>query len=80
MKQKKIKTFESDEEMTSETQETDDDDSEPNNANVNNHWDSADMATNLESAMKIAEEEDLKIGDRGTSNHMMESGEHVFIK
>ena len=56
--------FESDEEMTSETEETDDD-SEPNNENVNNYLDSANMATNLESAMKIAEEEDLWIGDSG---------------
>ena len=50
--------FESDEEMTSETEETDDDDSEPNNENVNNYLDSTNMATNLESAKKIAEEED----------------------
>ena len=49
--------FESDEEITSETEETDDD-SEPNNKNVNNYLDCANMATNLESAMKIAEEED----------------------
>ena len=45
--------------MTSETEETDDDESEPNNANVNNYLDSADMEMNLESAMKIAEKEDL---------------------
>ena len=45
--------------MTSETEETDDDDSEPNNANVYNYLDSANMAMNLESAMKLAEEEDL---------------------
>ena len=38
--------FESDEELTSETEETDDD-SEPNNVNVNNYLDSANMATNL---------------------------------
>ena len=38
------------------------------------------MATNLESAMKIAEEEDLWIGDSGASSHMMESEEHVFNK
>ena len=50
--------IESDEEMSPETEETDDD-SEPNNENVNNYLDSANMATNLESAMKIAEEEDL---------------------
>ena len=46
--------FESDEEMTSETEETDDD-AEPNK-NVNNYLDSANMATNLESAMKLAED------------------------
>ena len=34
--------------MTTETEETDDD-SEPNNENVNNYLDSANMATNLES-------------------------------
>ena len=62
--------FESDEEMTSETEETDDD-SEPNNENVNNYLDSANMAMNLESAMKIAEEEDLSIGDSEASSHMM---------
>ena len=50
--------FENDEEMTSETEETDDD-SEANNENVNNYLDSANMAMNLESAMKLAEEEDL---------------------
>ena len=38
------------------------------------------MATNLESAMKLAEEEDLWIGDSGTSSHMMGSEEHVFSK
>ena len=43
----------SDEEMTSETEDTDDD-SEPNNESVNNYLDSANMATNLESAMKLA--------------------------
>ena len=47
----------------SETEETDDDESETNNANVNNYLDSANMATYLETAMKIAEEEDLWIGD-----------------
>ena len=72
--------FESDEEMTSETEETDDDDSEFNNENVNNFLDSANMAMNLESAMKIAEEEDLWIGDSGASSHMMGSEEHVFNK
>ena len=65
--------------MTSETEERDDD-SEPNNENVNNYLDSANMATNLESAMKIAEEEDLWIGDSGASSHMMGSEEHVFNK
>ena len=72
--------FDSDEEMTSETEETDDDESETNNANVNNHLDSANMAMNLESAMKIAEEEDLWIGDSGASSHMMGSEEHEFNK
>ena len=65
--------------MTSETEETDDD-SEPNNENVNNYLDSANMATNLESAMKLAEEEKLWIGDSGASSHMMGSEEHVFNK
>ena len=46
--------------MTSETEETDDV-SEPNNANVN-YLDSANMATSLESAMKLAEEEDCGLG------------------
>ena len=80
MKQEKNQNFESDEEMTSETEETDDDDSEPNNENVNNYLDSANMATNLESAMKIHEEEDLWIGDSGASSYMMGSEEHVFNK
>ena len=71
--------FDSEEEMTTETEETDDD-SEPNNENVNNYLDSANMAMNLESAMKIAEEEDLWIGDSGGSSHMMGSEEHVFNK
>ena len=38
------------------------------------------MAMNLESAMKIAEEEELQIGDSGASSHMMGSEEHVFSK
>ena len=63
------------EEMTSETEETDDD-SEPNNEIVNNYLDSANMAMNL----KIAEEEDLWVGDSGASSHMMGSEEHVFNK
>ena len=71
--------FESDDKMTSETEETDDD-SEPTNENVNNYLDSANMAMNLESAMKIAEEEDLWIGDSGASSHMMGSEEHIFNK
>ena len=71
--------FESDEEMTSETEETDND-SEPNNGIVNNYLDSANLAMNLESAMKLAEEEDLWIGDSGASSHMMLSDEHVFNK
>ena len=45
--------------MTSETEETDDDESETNNANVNNYVDSANMGMNLETAMKTAEEENL---------------------
>ena len=69
--------FESDEDMTSETEETDD---ETNNENVNNYLDSANMAMNLESAMKLAEEEDLWIWDSGASRHMMGSEEHVFNK
>ena len=62
------------------TSETDDDESETNNANVNNYLDSANMATSLETAMKIVEEEDLWIGDSGASSHMMGSEEHVFNK
>ena len=72
--------YDSEEEVTSETEETDDDESETNNANVNNYLDSANMVTNLETAMKIAEEEDLWIGDSGASSHMMGSEEHVFNK
>ena len=64
--------------MTSETEETDANESETNNANVYNYLDSANMAMNLETAMKIAEEEDLWIGDSGASSHMMGSDEHVF--
>ena len=56
--------FESDKDMTSDTEQTEetDDDSKPNNENVNNYFDYANMATNLESVMKLAEEEDLRIG------------------
>ena len=72
--------FNSEEEVTSETEETDDDQSETNNTNVNNYLDSENIATNLETAMKIAEEEDLWIGDSGASSHMMGSEEHVFNK
>ena len=72
--------FDSEKEMTSETEETDDDKSESNNANVNNYLDSANMAMNLETAMKIAEEEDLWIGDIGASSHIMGSEEHVLNK
>ena len=72
--------FDSEEEMTSETKETDDDESETNNTNVNNYFDSANIATSLESAMKIAEKEDLWIGDSGASSHMMGSEEHMFNK
>ena len=38
------------------------------------------MATNVESAMKHAEEEDLWIGDSGALIHKMRSEEHVFNK
>ena len=38
------------------------------------------MAMNLESAMKLAEEEDLWIRGSGVSSHMMGSEEHVFNK
>ena len=44
--------YDSEEEVTSETEETDDD-SETNNANVNNYSDSANMATNLETEMRL---------------------------
>ena len=54
--------FDSEEEMTSETEETDDDELETNNANVNNYSDSANMATILESAMKIAEIKICRLG------------------
>ena len=70
---------ESDEEMTSATEDTDDD-SEPNNERVNNYLDSANAATNLEAAMKLAEEEYLWIGARGASSHMMGSEENVYNK
>ena len=66
--------------MATETEETDEEESEPNNANVNNYLDSANMAMNLESAMRLAEEEDLWIGDSGASSHMMGSEERVFNK
>ena len=72
--------YDSEEEMTSETEKTADNESETNNANVNNYLESANMAINLETAMKIAEEEDLWIGDSGASSHMMGSEEHVFNK
>ena len=70
--------FESDEDLRD--RETDGDDSEPNNENVNNYLDSANMAMNLETAMKIGEEEDLWIADSGASSHMMGSEEHAFNK
>ena len=38
------------------------------------------MAMNLESAMKLADKEDLWIGDSGASSLMMGSEEHVFNK
>ena len=43
-------------------------------------WNSENMAMNLESAMKIAEEEDLWIGLSGASSHMMGNEEDVFNK
>ena len=70
--------YDSEEEMTSETEETDGDELKTNNANVNNYLDSVNMVTDLETAMKIAEEEDLWIEDSGASSHMMGSEEHVF--
>ena len=75
--------FDSKEQMiseTEETEETDDDKSETNNTNVNNYLDSANMAMNLETGVKIVEEEDLSIGDSGASSHMMGSEEHVLNK
>ena len=72
--------FDREDEMTSETEETDNDESETNHANVNNYLDSGNMVMNLETAMKIAEEEDLWIGDSGTSSHKMGSEEHVLNK
>ena len=77
---REIQDYDSEEEMTSETEETDDDESETNNENVNNYLDSAYMAMNLETAMKIDEDEDLWIGDSGASSHMMGREEHVFNK
>ena len=72
--------YDSKEVVTSETEETDDDESEINNANVNNYLDSANMLANLETAMNVAEEEDLWIGNSGGTSHMMRSEEHVFNK
>ena len=72
--------YDHEEQMTSETEETDDDESETNNAIVNIYSDSENMAMNLETAMEIAEEEDLWIGESGASSHMMGSEEHVFNK
>ena len=72
--------YDSEEEVTSETEETDDDESETNNANVNYYLDSANMAVNLETAMKIAEQEDLWIGDSRASSHIVGSEKHMFNK
>ena len=69
----------SDGEMLSEMDITDDD-SEPNNESVNNYWDSANMATNLEAEMKLPEKDDLWIGESGASSHLMGSEKHVFNK
>ena len=38
------------------------------------------MAMTLETAMKIAEEEDLWIGESGSSSHTIGSEDHVFNK
>ena len=73
------KDSESNEGMTSATEDTDDD-SEPNNERVNNYLDSANMVMNLEAAMKLDVEEHLWIGGSGASRHMMGSEEHVFNK
>ena len=62
--------------MTSETKETDDD-SEPNNKNVNNYLDSVNMTMNLETAMELAEEGFVD-WDSGASSYMIGSQEHVF--
>ena len=70
---------ESDQEMTSETEDTDDD-SETNNERVINYLDSANMAMILEAAMKLAEEEDLWIGDSRASSHTIGSEDNVFNK
>ena len=56
------------------------DEPETNNTNVHNYLDSANMVMDLETAMKIAEDKDLWIGDSGASSHMMGSEEHVFNK
>ena len=77
---KENQDFDSEEDMTSETEETDDDKSETNNANVNNYLDSANMAMNLETAMKIFDEEDFWIGDSRASSHIMGSEVHEFHK
>ena len=53
--------FQSDEEMTSETEEIDDD-SEPNNENVNNYLDSTNMAIYLESAMNLLKKKIFGLG------------------
>ena len=61
METREKQDFETDEEMISESEETDDY-SEPNNENVNKN------AKKLGSAMKIAAEDALWIGDSGASN------------
>ena len=60
-----------------ETGQNEDSDSDEE---VTSETEAANMAMNLEAAMKLAEEEDLWIGDSGASIHMMGSEEHMFNK
>ena len=48
--------------MTSETEETYDDESETNNANVNNYLDSANMLTNLEKHSTLLKKKTCGLG------------------
>ena len=54
--------YDSEEEMTSEKEETDDDESETNNANVYNCLDSANMAMNLETALRLQKKKTYGLG------------------